>query len=48
VIYALSIVPGRGYDSMTRTFTQRLRTLTVNDDAFHRATQTSSSADSLR
>ena len=35
VIYALCIVPGRGYDSMTRTFTQMLRTLTVNDDAFH-------------
>ena len=33
VIYALCIVPGRGYDSMTRTFTQMLRTLTVNDDA---------------
>jgi len=42
VIYALCIVPGNGYDSMARTFTQMLRTLTVNDDAFHRATQTGS------
>lgn len=42
VIYALCIVPGSGYDSMARTFTQMLRTLTVNDDAFHRATQTGS------
>jgi len=33
---------------MTRTFTQMLRTLTVNDDSFHRATQTSSRSDSLR
>ena len=48
VIYALCIVPGRGYDSMTRTFTQMLRTLNVNDDAFHRGTQTSSRSDSLR
>ena len=44
VIYALCIVPGGGYDSMTRTFTNMLRTLTVNDDAFHSGTQTSSSA----
>ena len=40
VIYALCIVPGRGNDSMTRTFTQMLRTLTVNGDALHRGTQT--------
>jgi hypothetical protein len=40
VIYALCIVPGSGYASMAQTFTQMLRTLTVNDDAFHRATQT--------
>jgi hypothetical protein len=42
VIYALCIVPGRGYDSMGRTFTRMLQTLTVNDDAIHRGTQTSS------
>ena len=42
VIYALCIVPGSGYDSMARTFTQMLRTLNVNDDAIHRGTQTSS------
>jgi hypothetical protein len=48
VIYALCIVPGSGYDSMARTFTHMLRTLNVNDDAFHRGTQTSSSSDSLR
>jgi len=48
VIYALCIVPGSGYDSMTRTFTHMLRTLNVNDDAFHRATQTSSRLDSRR
>jgi hypothetical protein len=45
VIYALCIVPGKGYDSMARTFTQMLRTLTVNDDATHRGTQTSSRLD---
>jgi hypothetical protein len=42
VLYALSIVPGSGYDSMARTFTQMLRTLIVNEDAVHRATQTGS------
>jgi len=42
VIYALCIGPGKGYDSMARTFTQMLRTLTVNDHATHRATETSS------
>jgi hypothetical protein len=45
VIYALCIVPGTGYDSMARTFTHMLRTLTVNDDATHRGTQTSSRSD---
>jgi hypothetical protein len=44
VIYALSIVPGSGYDSMTQTFAHMLRTLNVNDDAFHRATQTGSTS----
>jgi Peptidase family M48 len=44
VIYALSIVPGSGYDSMTRTFAQMLRTLNVNDDAVHRGTATSSTS----
>jgi hypothetical protein len=48
VIYALCIVPGRGYDSMTRTFTQMLRTLSVNDDVLHRGTQTSSRSDLRR
>ena len=48
VIYALCIVPGRGYDSMTRTFTQMLRTLNVNDDAIHRGAQTSSRSYSPR
>jgi hypothetical protein len=42
VIYALCIVPGSGYESMARTFTQMLRTLNVNDSAFHNAKQTSS------
>ena len=42
VIYALCIGPGKGYDSMARTFTQMLRTLNVNDHATHGGTQTSS------
>ena len=42
VIYALCIVPGSGYDSMAGTFAHMLRTLSVNDDAAHRGTQTSS------
>jgi Zn-dependent protease with chaperone function len=46
VIYALSVVPGSGYDSMVRTFAHMLRTLDINDDAAHRATETSSSSDS--
>jgi hypothetical protein len=41
VLYALSIVPGSGYDSMAGTFAHMLRTLTVNEEA-HRATQTGS------
>jgi beta-barrel assembly-enhancing protease len=45
VLYALCIVPGRGYDSMARTFTHMLRTLNVNEDAAHRGTQTSSRSD---
>jgi hypothetical protein len=44
VIYALCIVPGSGYGSMASTFTHMLRTLNVNDDAYHRGTQTSSSS----
>jgi hypothetical protein len=48
VIYALCIVPGSGYDSMAQAFAHMLRTLDVNDDAFHRATQTSPRPDSLR
>jgi len=42
VLYVLCIVPGSGYDSMAQTFARMLRTLSVNDDAAHRATQTSS------
>ena len=42
VLYVLCIVPGSGYDSMARTFARMLRTLNVNDDAAHRAMQTSS------
>jgi Zn-dependent protease with chaperone function len=48
VLYALCIVPGSGYDSMARTFTHMLRTLSVNDDAAHRGTETSSSSSSWR
>ncbi len=48
VIYALCIVPGSGYDSMARTFTHMLRTLSVNDDAAHRGTETSSMSSSWR
>jgi Zn-dependent protease with chaperone function len=48
VLYALCIVPGRGYDSMERTFAHMLRTLNVNDDAAHRGTQTSSRSDLRR
>ena len=42
VLYVLCIVPGSGYDSMAQTFARMLRTLNVNDDAAHRAMQTSS------
>jgi len=48
VIYALCIVPSRGYASMGQTFTRMLRTLNVSDDAFHRGTQTSSRVESPR
>jgi Zn-dependent protease with chaperone function len=44
VLYALCIVPGSGYGSMAGTFAHMLRTLKVNDDAAHRATQTSSTS----
>ena len=44
VIYALCIVPGSGYGSMASTFTHMLRTLNVNDDAYHRGTQTQTSS----
>jgi Peptidase family M48 len=44
VIYALCVVPGSGYDSMARTFAHMLRTLNVNDDAAHRATDNTSSS----
>ena len=39
VLYALSVVPGNSYDPMARAFPQMLRTLTVNDEAAHQATQ---------
>jgi hypothetical protein len=42
VIYALCIGPGDGYDSVARTFTQMLRTLSVDGDAIHRKALTSS------
>ena len=42
VLYALCIVPGRGYDSMAQTFARMLRTLNVNEDAVRRGTRTSS------
>jgi hypothetical protein len=48
VLYALCIVPGRGHDSMGRTFERMLRTLSVNDDAAHRGTQTGSTSDPRR
>jgi hypothetical protein len=35
VIYALFIVPGRDYDSLERTFSHMVRTLNVNDEAYH-------------
>jgi hypothetical protein len=41
VIYALCIVPGSGYGSMTGTFARMLRTLNVNEDTAHRAAQSS-------
>jgi hypothetical protein len=37
VIYALFIVPGRDYDSLERTFSHMVRTLNVNDEAYHRS-----------
>ncbi len=48
VIYALCIVPGRGYASMGQTFTRMLRTLNVSDDALHRGAQTQTSLRSKR
>jgi hypothetical protein len=48
VIYALCIVPGRGYSSMGQTFQHMLQTLTVNDDVIHRGTQASSRSDLRR
>ncbi len=40
VIYALCIVPGRDYDSLSRTFSQVMRTLRINDEAVHRGART--------
>ncbi len=48
VIYALCIVPGKGYDSMAQTFAHMLRTLKVSDGAVHRPTETRTSSDSRR
>lgn len=38
VMYVLSIVPGNGNNAMSQTFTRMLRSITVNDEAAHRAT----------
>ena len=38
VMYVLSIVPGGGNNAMSQTFTRMLRSITVNDQAAHRAT----------
>ena len=38
VMYILSIVPGSGNNAMSQTFTRMLRSITVNDEAAHRAT----------
>ena len=38
VMYVLSIVPGGGNNAMSQTFTRMLRSMTVNDQAAHRAT----------
>ena len=46
VIYALCIVPDSGYDSMALTFAHMLRTLNVDDDSVHHATEDSSAPDS--
>ncbi len=37
VMYILSIVPGAGSNAMSHTFTRMLRSITVNDQAAHRA-----------
>jgi len=42
VLYALCIVPSRGYDAMAGTFAHMLRTLNVNEDSAHRGAQASS------
>jgi len=43
VLYALCIVPGRDYDSLSGTFSRMLGTLRVDDDADHASTSTRSS-----
>jgi beta-barrel assembly-enhancing protease len=48
VLYALCIVPSRGYDAMARTFAHMLRTLNVNDDSSHRGAQARSRSDAGR
>jgi beta-barrel assembly-enhancing protease len=48
VLYALCIVPGRGHESMARTFAYMLGTLSVNDGAAHRGTHTGSTSDLRR
>jgi hypothetical protein len=40
VIYALCIVPASDYASVSRTFLRMMQSLRVNDEAAHRATQT--------
>ncbi len=48
VIYALSVVPANRNNAMSQTFTRMLRSMTVNEEAAHRGTQTGSSLQSRR
>jgi hypothetical protein len=42
VIYALAVVPGSGFNALDQTFARMIRTLAVNDEAYHRTTISSS------
>jgi hypothetical protein len=35
IIYALFIAPGKDYPSLSRTFTQMMNSMRVNDEAAH-------------